>query len=700
MATDTTYGTEEMPLPQESLNEEPVAEEEDLSYETAVNEQFAQLNEFLSSNNIAEGLKEELLDTIGQRAVDDYMIDKKSREEWEQTYQKSMKLAKLVYQHKSFPWDGAANVMYPLVAQAAIQFAARAYPAIVSDNNIVKTRVIGKDDNGKKAARAMRVSEHMNYQLTEEIEYWEDDTDQMLHHLPITGLAYRKTYRNKTLNINESEFVSAEDLVVNYWAPSLERSRHTQIFQLYPNEIKEFIQIGAFQDFEHGHASHTGEESQDKKVDTQDMDAPHVFLEQHRWWDLDGDGYQEPYIVTVHLNTKKVVRITARFDVDGIHGDEKGNIHKIEAKCYYTKYSFIPSFDGSFYPIGFGALLECGSNVINSTTNQLLDAGTLSNTGGGFALSGVQFKGSRRGGDVLIAPGEFKSINAHTDDIRKAILPKPFNEPSQVLYQLLSFMVEANEKLVAMADIMVGQQPVANVPATTSMATIEQAMKLFTAIYKRIYRALKKEYKKLARLNSMYLTDEEYFNILDDEKAVSRIDYALGDCDIVPASNPNDVTDTMRLLAAQALLELKGQGLNDQEVNKRYLEALHIPDIDKLLEVEDTGPAPEVQLELAKLELESRKVEIDFFKTQAEVIKLKADAIKSIALAEAAEDGTQLDAYKAEIDALTAQMKASGGLANGSGKQGSVGRVEKRPDNTNVSGEAQPPQTGQGGQAE
>ncbi len=606
------------------------------------------LNIYATSNNIAESLDEKTLNEIGNAVVTEYKIDKDSRSQWEKDSAKWMELAKPITEIKEFPWHNAANIKYPLISKAAIQFVARAYPTIISEPQIVKGRVIGKDETGEKASRAQRIAEHMSYQLMEEMDGWEEDTDHLLTYMAIMGLAYRKTYHDTLTNKNVSEYCSGENVVVHYWSPPLERTpRITQKYELYPNEIEEMKRAGIYLDIDLGTANATD------KHNTDDKDSPHIFLEQHRWWDLDGDSYKEPYIITVHEQTEKVVRIVARYNYDGIIYDDKGNIVRIEPIEYFTKFEFIPSFDNSFYPIGFGFLLGPGNEIINSTINQLLDAGTNANTGGGLIDGRIVPKGRTT---LAFTPGEYIVTAVNMDDIQKGIWNRPIHEPSLVTFQLLGTMIEANDRLASMSELMTGGSPVANTPATTSMASIEQSMKLYSAINKRIYRALKSEFKKLYKLNKWYLSDEEYYTVLDNQKAIARKDYDYNDCDIVPSGNPADTTDTMRLLKAQALIDVPNVGRLDQdEILKRFLEALNIPEPEKLFSKQEPTPDPAVELKMKELDIKQQEIELEKERIGLEAIKTKADAIKALAEAESKEVGIQIENYKAQIKALEAE---------------------------------------------
>ena len=614
------------------------------------------LNARLSSTNIAANLDEDVIDEIAQRVIRDYDIDEESRKEWLKRNETAMKLATLVLETKNWPWPNAANIKYPLLATACVQFSARAYPNIIQGTNIVKAKVTGEDSLGLKASRAMRISEHMSYQLTEEMEDWTEEMDDLLVALPIEGCEFKKTYFDRAAGHNVSEHVRPRDLVVNYRAKSLRRaSRITHRIWLYPNEVIERVRNGIFLDIDLGYPTTIQEPSTDNESPPlNDEDAPHLFLEQHRWWDLDGDGYQEPYICTVHKDTGKLVRIVARWDYEGIKLNDKGQIAKITPVHYFTRYRFMPAPDGGFYCMGFGTLQGPINEVINTTINQLLDAGTRQNTGGGFIGKGVKLAKGGGGGVIKFTPGEYKYINFSGDDIRKNIIDLKIPEPSRVLYLLLGTMIDAGKELASVSEVLTGEQSGSNVPATTTLALIEQGLKVFSAIYVRVHRSLKREFRKLFRLNRLFLEDEVYFTVLDNPKAIKRIDYEDTTLDVQPVSNPDEVSDFQRLMKAQVLAGFIGQGFNDNEIRKRFLEALRVPDIEKLLLPEDAQPPPDpkIVLESEKVALERDKFELEMVMARGKILKMRADTLAAIARAEAAEAGPQIEIYKAELASL------------------------------------------------
>jgi len=609
------------------------------------------LDIFLASNNIAETLDEEILNKIGSKVVEDYEKDETSREEWKERNIEIIKLANQTLEQKNEPFDNAANIKYPLLSIAAIQFSARAYPAIVKGRNIVKGKVTGKDEGGQKAARSQRISTHMNYQLLEEMEEWEDQMDRLLTVLPIEGCEFKKTYFDPALGRNVSELVRPDDLVVNYKAKSLEPRATHKLF-LTKNEYVERVRAGMYLDIENLDIPAASENEPNP-----DEDTPHLFLEQHRYWDLDDDDYKEPYICTVHNDTKKVVRVLARYDSDGIKINRKGKIYRIGPVQYFTKYAMIPAFDGGFYEMGFGSLASPINKTINTTINQMLDAGTIDNYGGGFLGKGVSLVKGGGGGVVKFKLNEWIHINYSGDDIRKSVLPRPRIEPSQVLFMLLGMMTEAGERLVSVTESLAGENPPKGTPATTTINLIKQGLKVFSAVYKRTHRSLKSEFKKLYRLNRIFLDDIAYFTVLDQTKAIAKKDYEEKDCDVQPVSNPEEVSDAEKAMKAEALMQFLGKGVyNDEVIKRRFLEALDISDTEELMEVGEAPPDPKIVLEQQKLQLEGQKFQLDLVKSHYEMVKLQADTIKSLAEAEAKEAGPQLEIYKAQMTALTTQM--------------------------------------------
>lgn len=568
--------------------------------------QVTDLRSRIENNNLADGLDDEELEEISRQVLDGFNEDLATRAEWEANLEEWTNLALQVREEKSFPWRGASNVKYPLLSTAAMQFNARAYPSLIpSQGNLVKSEVIGKDADGQKLEKAKRISEFMSYQILNDMDCWEEDMDKLLIMLPIVGTLFKKTYYNSVKKKNVSELILPKNIVVDYWAKGLDTAeRVSEIILMSKRRLKEKQMSKEYLDIDLGEPQ--------QKEGKQDETTPYEIIEQHTFFDLDDDGYSEPYVVTFERYTGKVLRIVARYDDKGIYLNDEGDLAKIEPIQYYTKFSFIPNPDGGFYDIGFGLLLSPLNESVNTLINQLVDAGTLSNLQGGFLGKGLKIKM----GESKWSPGEWKTVNTTADDLRKQIVPLPAKEPSAVLFQLMGTLVTGAKELASVAEIFTGKMPGQNTPATTTMATVEQGMKVFTAVYKRVYRSLKSEFKKLFELNNIYLDDQKYQVILDEP--VSKEDFDLETYDICPGADPNTATQTEKLMKAQGVMEIMAAipGILDPvEAVRRMLEAQEQPNIERLFnqQIQQTGqfqppPDPKMAEMQMKSQLEQQKV--------------------------------------------------------------------------------------------
>ena len=519
----------------------------------------------IESPNLCEEFTIADLGKIGAWTHDNYIRDEASRDVWKKRTSAAMDLAMQVTKDKSFPWANCSNIAFPLVTIAALQFHARAYPAIVNGRNVVQTRVIGPDPEGIVQGRADRVSQHMSYQLLEQDEAWEEGQDRALLNISIVGCGFKKTTQNSSLGHPVSEFVQAKDLVVDYWAKSIDSAMtKTHIIPLYRNDIYERCARGSFRDIRKeawylgaSRPRDTGrtndpDNRQGQTPPENSQDAPFIFLEQHTYLDLDGDGYAEPVIITIEESSQAVVRIVTRFDrVEDIERDSNGDVVRINPMEYFTKLPFIPSPDGGIYDIGFGVLLGPLNESVNSSLNQLFDAGTLSNTAGGFLGRGAKI----RGGVYSFQPFGWHRVDATGDDLRKSIYPLPVREPSAVMFQLLSLIIDYTNRIAGATDMMVGENPGQNTPAETSRAMLEQGQKIYSAIFKRVWRSMKLEFKKVYTLNSIFLPLQMSFG---SGGKIGREDYSLGSVSVVPAADPTIASDGARFAQARLLKEAAG----------------------------------------------------------------------------------------------------------------------------------------------
>lgn len=630
----------------------------------------------IQAPNLVDKFSEGDLDAIGNRVFDGFERDKFSRFKWEKRTQAAMDLAMQIQKDKNFPWPGCSNVAFPLVTIATLQFHSRAYPTIISGTDLVKYQVVGGDPTGEEQARALRVGEHMSYQLLEEDSAWEEQHDRLLINIPIVGCAFKKSYFSGSKGHNTSELVLAQDFVIDYYAKDVNTcARKTEIISRSRNDIHEGIMTGIYRDVR-GDAWFQSDAVPYRDVTSTRMDARHgtfeastdddtpfTLLEQHCWWDFDGDGYKEPYIITIESNSRTVLRIVARVDrPEDVERNARGEIVRIRANEYYTKYGFIPSPDGGVYDIGFGVLLGPLNESVNSLLNQLIDAGTMSNSAGGFLGRGAKI----RGGVYTFAPLEWKRVDSTGDDLRKSIFPLPVREPSLVLFQLLSLLISYTNKISGTTETMLGENPGQNTPAQTTQVMVEQGMKIYNAIFKRVWRSMKEEFRKLYVLNATYLPSEAMFGPAG-QRAI-REDY-LGDPQrIRPVADPSVTSEQQRVALAMAVKQssMGTPGYNLAAVERNYLRALRVDGIDVLYpgpENMPQAPNPQAELEGAKLQLKHLEIQskqqmflANLFEQRrlnsAKILELEAQTAKIFEEAGSVKTEQQIAAFNAAIGAM------------------------------------------------
>ena len=639
------------------------------------------LKDLVYETNIAKLLCKQDLEAIGVQVVKDFDNDLISRSSWEKRTEASLKLALQVAENKNFPWANASNVKFPLITIAALQYHARSYPVLIDSALPVKCRVVGEDPDGLRMARASRVEEHMSFQILEEDEDWESEMDKVLITQPIIGCAFKKTYYDPILKHNVSENVLAKDLVVNYWTKSLETaSRVTHVLQMTKNEIYERVARGLWlEDVSEGRQQQWSsvamgsplENAKDKAQgltppEPNDSSTPIEMLEQHCHIDFDDDGYAEPYIVYVRRDNKKVARIVARYSKNDIEMNDKDVVLSIKAEQYFTKYPFIPSPDGGFYDLGFGTLLGPLNESINTIINQLVDAGTMANTAGGFLSRGIKL----RGGNYTFNPMEWKHVDTTGDDLRKGIVPLPVREPSQVMFTLLSLLINYGERISGSVDILAGQNPGQNTPAETTRTMAEQGMKIFNGIFKRTHRSLKQEFRKLYRLNQIFVTkNTPYVSDGNNAGLVLVSDYEGPVTDVMPTADPSITSDSQRINQANAIAMRVAAtpGLyNRYEAEYTFLKAMKVTNIDKVLP-DPKGPNavpppvnPKIQIEQLKQQAKQASDQLNMkmalLKLMSEAELNQAQIQKLEAEAEAIKIGIVTEGEKMRIQEINTQI--------------------------------------------
>ena len=629
----------------------------------------------IRSPNLCDRFTDADLQAIGNWCHTGYEADRWSRRRWYNRTEAAMDLALQIQKDKSFPWPGCANVAFPLVTIAALQFHARAYPAIINGTDVVRMRVVGPDPTGQERLRADRISTHMSWQLLEQDEDWEEQQDRALINVPVVGTAWKKSYYNAAKRCNESDLVLAKDLVLDYWAKSVEDCpRKTHVIPLFKNDIYERVKRGSFRDvlgdawYMQEQQPKTNREQQNKddragqNPPPTDSTTPFIGLEQHCSLDLDGDGYAEPYIITFEETTHTVLRIVTRFDrIEDIEYNDKNEIVCIYPMEYFTKIPFIPNPDGGIMDIGFGVLLGPLNEATNSIVNQLIDAGTMATTAGGFLGRGAKI----RGGVYTFSPFGWNRVDSTGDDLHKSIYPLPVREPSAVLFQLLSLLINYTNRISGATDTLVGENPGQNTPAETTRTMVEQGQKIYSAIFKRVWRSLKQEFKKLYVLNSIYLPAKQAFGT--DGDFAMREDY-LGSNHVVPVADPNITSDAAKFAQARMIREASMQvaGYDRAVVEKHFLKSLQVDGVDQFyVGVEKTGPMPNPKVQVEQMKIEQKRAELEWDKkifmaemqetirmNDATILELSAKAAKELEEAGGVKEGHKIAMFDAAIGAM------------------------------------------------
>ena len=578
--------------PIDNEEEIDVEEEATVTFEDPENEVEEEATEQDFYANIAEDMDERVLSQLSSDLIADYQKDRESRKDWEDGYLKGLDLLGFKYVEQNRPFRGAAGVTHPLLAEAVTQFQAQAYKELLPSEGPVKTQVLGLKTD-ETTEQANRVKDFMNYMIMEKMEEYTPEFDQMLFYLPLAGSTFKKVYYDAMLERAVSKFVPAEDLVVPYYATDLkEAPRITHVLRQSENDLLKKMASGFYREVELMKPQQKDNKIKDKyneiegtkKVESDDM--MFSILELHVDLDLsdyisedqeDSLGIKIPYIVTIEESSREVLSIYRNY----VEGDPK-----FVRKDYFTHFKFLPGL--GFY--GFGLIHMIGglSRTATSALRQLLDAGTLSNLPAGFKSRGMKV----RDDDQPIQPGEFRDVDAPGGNIRDQFQLLPFKEPSQTLFNLMGFCVDAGRRFAATTDTAVGEGNQAAAVGTT-IALMERGSRVMSAIHKRCYYAMRQEFKLLSKIIAEYLPPEYPYAVYGADRIIKSLDFD-NRVDILPVADPNIFSMAQRVTLAQTQLQIaqtNPQLHNLHEAYTRVYEALGTKQIPELLKPE-VKPVP------------------------------------------------------------------------------------------------------------
>ena len=532
--------------------------------------------------NLVDDMDEDLLDDIAEQVYDNFTTDKDSRSEWESMFERGFDLLGLKLEEASEPFEGACTAVHPIMIESAVKFQSKAIQELFPPSGPVKSQIIG-DVTEEKQNQANRIKQFMNYHLTDLMPEYFDEFERMLFHLPLIGSAFKKTYFDAGLNRPVSEFVPIDQFYVNYYATDLRRAdRYTHVIYRSPVEMQRDILSGMYADIELPEATVPTQTPMAQKMDTilglspsSQNDPQYVLLEQHCYLDLpeqfaEGDGLSLPYIVTVEQTSRKVLSIRRNYSKED---------KRREKKIFFTHYRFVPGF--GFYGLGLIHFLGNLTMTATAAMRSLVDAGQFANLPGGFKAKGTRIVGD----NDPISPGEWKEVEAVGNDLSRMIIPLPYKEPSQVLFQMLGFITQTAQKFADSTEQVVADAASYG-PVGTTMALLEASSKFFSAIHKRLHKSQKDELKLLARINYEYLPEESMCDIPDHTLKIYKSDFD-GRIDVIPVSDPNIPSSAHRMMMAQMALQLSQASppgmFNVEELNRTILTAANIPNLDKIM---------------------------------------------------------------------------------------------------------------------
>jgi len=544
-------------------------------------------------SNLAEFLPDDVLGELGSDLNQKYMDYSMSRKDWEKTYTQGLDLLGFKYDNRTEPFQGASGATHPVLAEAVTQFQALAYKELLPADGPVRTQILGLQ-TPEKVQQASRVKDFMNYQIMDQMKEYEPEFDSMLFHLPLAGSTFKKVYFDEVEGRAVSKFVPADDLIVPYTATSLDDAEAIiHKVKISENELRKQQVAGFYKDIDLASPQDKESDVEKKERELEGVTKSrnedlYTLLECHVNLDLEGfedvnpqtgepSGIKLPYIVTLEEGSREILSIRRNYEV----GDPKKN--KVQ---YFVHFKFLPGL--GFY--GFGLIHMIGglSRTATAALRQLLDAGTLSNLPAGFKMRGIRIRDDAQS----IQPGEFRDVDAPGGNLRDSFMMLPFKEPSQTLLALMGVVVQAGQRFASIADMQVGDGNQQAAVGTT-VALLERGSRTMSAIHKRIYSALKNEFKLMARVFKLYLPQEYPYDVVGGQRMIKQSDFD-DRVDILPVADPNIFSQTQRISLAQTELQLaqsNPQMHNMYQTYRNMYEALGVKNIDSIL-IKPTQPTP------------------------------------------------------------------------------------------------------------
>lgn len=555
--------------------------------------------------NLADLYDEGELSTIASELIELVEADSQTRSDWIDSYTSGLDYLGFKGEERSQPFKGSCGVYHPVLTEAVVRFQSNAIMEIFPASGPALTRILG-DDPPEKVAQAKRVKEELNFQLTEKMKEYRNETEQLLFRLPLAGSVFRKVYYDPLKKRPYACMVPAEDFIVDYGCSDLENcERYTHVLKKTPNEVRKLQRAKFYRKLKLQKPSFesppAGKEKEDEITGIEPaphVDNRHTIYEVHTVYNLPGiledpDDIADPYIISVEKQSQKVLSIYRNWA-------EQDDTRTAEQ--YFVHFQYMPGL--GFYGVGLIHLIGSITKAATSILRQLVDAGTLSNLPGGLKTRGLRTKGD----DTPIAPGEWRDVDVPAGAISQNIFPMPYKEPSSVLANLLQALVEEARRVGSIADVEFDASA-QNAPVGTTLALLERSLKVMSAVHARLHASLRREFTMVAKCITDYM-DEHYE--WDDQGQFNRRQDFDGRVDILPVSDPNASTQAQKIMQMQAVQQLAAMNpelYNMKELHRAALQAIGIKNDERILPVDKDPPRMDpVQENMAMLTSQPCKV--------------------------------------------------------------------------------------------
>jgi hypothetical protein len=541
-------------------------------------------------SNMAEQLDTYDLNTLGMRYVNLLEKDKNAREERDKQYEEGIRRTGL---GKDAPGGanflGASRAVHPVMAEGCVDFASRAIKELFPPDGPVRTKIIGKVDDIKQE-RAERKRDFLNWQITEQIEEFRDEQEQMLTQLPLGGSQYLKLWYDEQKKRPCLEFLPIDRMILPFAASNFYTAqRAAEVHEITEWEYDRRIASGMYKDGSHVTSGQEPEQTHSQKANDKvegrkfqdNEDGLRKVFHIYTWLEMEEDkqskGEMAPYIMMVDEQSNEVIGLYRNWE----EGDD--TMTKLD---WIIEFKFIP-WRGVF-AIGLPHLIGGLSAALTGALRALLDSAHINNAATMLKLKGAKISGQTQQIEVTQvaeiegAPG--------VDDIRKIAMPMPFNPPSPVLFELLGWLDNAAKGVVTTSEEKIADVT-SNSPVGTTQALIEQGAAVYSAIHARLHQSQARLIKVLCRLNRWHFKEMRKGDMVAD-LAIEKEDFERN-TDVIPVSDPHIFSETQRMAQMQAVLsraDAKADLYDAKAVEERFLKQLKIPNVSELLK---NVPEPE-----------------------------------------------------------------------------------------------------------